>query len=240
MLAYEDINAEAFPVHRGSYLIERYLLDDTLSHLGCWVEGDTVRGHIGFPTGSRCVLTRPVFAYRSYLGLHSTLDSDEAELELSIAQGHQVWFTPQGESFRTSVKLESVNVLSGLETGTPAAHNWRPVTAEPCTLHVAGATRYAVSQLELVYAHWSSVEAPADQALFDVQPDSRPENRPGTLFLSSVATSLVVAEPVFGELVAPLTRKHIYHLTMNLGHAANAPYGWAFDERALVDRFLNY
>ena len=240
MAEYELLSPDEFPRLSGSYLIEKYLLGGDEFNRGCWVEGETVYGRFALPTGNSNVFTRPVFAYLDYLGTHIALGTEECELEFSRASGHEVWFAHEPERFSAPKALELVNVVSELMPGVCPAESWKPQSLVRHSVRVAGAERYVACQVKLVYAHWLKEGTPECADLFSVQPASAQGNSDGVFFLSSVATDMVLVTPASIEVSAPISRKLIYHLVLNLASEASGTDGWGFNERALDSQFLQY
>ncbi|WP_426809511.1 monalysin family beta-barrel pore-forming toxin [Pseudomonas sp. WOUb67] len=240
MEEYERFSPEDFPVLSGSYPIESYLVDTDEFHCGCWVEGETVHGSFGLPTGKGKVLTRPVFAYLDYLGTHAALDEEECELDFARRSGHEVWFAHEAQHFSAPKALELVNVISDLLPGSCPSESWLPYSLVAHTARVAGAERYMACQMKLVYAHRLIADQSDCADLFTVQPVSVAEDHGGVFFLSSVATDLVLVKPASIEVNAPISRKMIYHLVFNMAFGASGPSGWSFNEQALESKFLQY
>ncbi|MEX5503517.1 monalysin family beta-barrel pore-forming toxin [Pseudomonas putida] len=239
MPEYELLSPDDFPSLSGSYLIEKYLVSTDEFNRGCWVDGETVRGGFGFPSGQHEVLTRPVFAYLDYLGTHKTLSIEDSELDLSRASGHEVWFAHEAKGFSAPSEIELVNVISELLSGFPA-EGWSPHSSVGHTVRVAGAESYVAYQLKLVYAHWVEDGNAECADLFTVQPAFAEGGSDGVFFLSSVATDLIWIGPGSDEIKAPLSRKMLYHLIFNLAYGAPGGAGWNFNHQAASDRFLQY
>ncbi|AFK70621.1 MULTISPECIES: monalysin family beta-barrel pore-forming toxin [Pseudomonas] len=239
MTGFERLSPDAFPVLNGSYLIERYLLSTDEFHPGCWIEGETVYGGFGFPSGKKKVLTRPVFAYFDYVGTYKTLSAGDCEIDLSRASGHEVWFAHDAEGFSAPSGIGLVSVKSDLLSGC-SAEEWRPLSSVGHTVRVAGAECYVAYQLKQVYAHWVKQGDAQCSELFKVQPVRVQGDNKGVFFLSSVATDLMWVGHGSDNTKAPISRQALYHLIFNLAYGAAGDAGWSFNDQAASNRFLQY
>ena len=142
-----------YPLKRGSFEIEHYLIGDQLK-AGCWVDGDTTYGDVTCANRTWATYTRPVFAHLQHVTTIRSNVQTEHQREVVVCEGFSKSFS-RGVQFsagfsadfgRTNVSAELTSMFSVTETVSSSESIKR-------SLKVKGEGAIMVYQVHMVYAH---------------------------------------------------------------------------------------
>ena len=202
-----------YPLMRGSYEIEQYLIGDELK-AGCWIEGDTKYGDVHCGNQDWATYTRPVFAYLQHVATIRSNVQTEHEREVVVCEGFSKSFS-RGVEFSVgfSADFSAVNVGAEISAMFSVTETISSSQSIKRALKVKGEGTIMVYQVHLVYAHHLTS---AGMLAFSV-PNSRPAEifdndgrrvREDLTLLSSVVCDQLV--PVrLEKSIRPLTWKQV-------------------------------
>ncbi|MBH3430830.1 monalysin family beta-barrel pore-forming toxin [Pseudomonas alkylphenolica] len=142
-----------YPLKRGSYEIEQYLIGDELK-AGCWIDGDTKYGDVHCGNQNWTTYTRPVFAYLQHVATIRSNVQTEHEREVVVCEGFSRNFSKSVQfSVGFSADFGAVNVGAELSAMFSATETISSSESIKRTLKVKGEGTIMVYQVHLVYAH---------------------------------------------------------------------------------------
>jgi len=142
-----------YPLKRGSYDIEQYLMGDELK-AGCWIDGDTAYGDVHCGNQDWATYTRPVFAYLQHVATVRSNVQTEHEREVVVCEGFSKSFS-KGVQFTVgfSADFGPVNVGAELSSMFSVTETISRSESIKRALKVKGEGTVMVYQVHLVYAH---------------------------------------------------------------------------------------
>lgn len=223
-----------YPLMRGSYEIEQYLIGDELK-AGCWIDGDTKYGDVHCGNQDWATYTRPVFAYLQHVATIRSNVQTEHEREVVVCEGFSKSFSKGVEfSVGFSADFGAVNVGAELSAMFSVTETISSSESIKRTLKVKGEGTIMVYQVHLVYAHHLTsagtlagmVPYSRHAEIFDN--DGRLAREDLTLLSSVVCDQLVPVK--MEKSIKPLTWKQVNQAVLfNQYEKAPGARRWAFD-----------
>ncbi|ANI02025.1 hypothetical protein A210_05120 [Pseudomonas putida SJTE-1] len=223
-----------YPLKRGSFEIEQYLIGDQL-HAGCWVDADTTYGDVRCGNYDWATYTRPVFAYLQHVATIRSNVQTEHEREVVVCEGFSKSFS-QGVEFKVgfSADFGPANANAELTAMFSVSETVSGSESTKRSLRVKGDGTIMVYQVHMVYAHhMTSAGVLAGYVPYtkssDIFNDDGRLVRQDITMLSSVVCDQLV--PVRNEKsIKPLTWSQVNQAVLfNQFEKAPGARRWTFD-----------
>lgn len=223
-----------YPLKRGSYEIEQYLIGDELK-AGCWVDGDTKYGDVHCDNQNWATYTRPVFAYLQHVATIRSNVQTEHEREVVVCEGFSKSFSKGVQySVGFSADFGAVNVGAELSAMFSVTETISSSESIKRALKVKGEGTIMVYQVHLVYAHHLTSAGilggliPYTRRADIFDKDGRLVREDLTLLSSVVCDQLVPVE--LEKSIKPLTWKQVNQAVLfNQYEKEPGARRWSFD-----------
>ncbi|QVM95772.1 monalysin family beta-barrel pore-forming toxin [Pseudomonas sp. SORT22] len=189
------------PFIESDYEIDHYLFAEGASNYGCWVNRDTVKGHVNYLGSSWDVETRAIFAYLEYLRPLVNKLSVEQTFKVTTQQGmSKSYATAISKTYGAGIKLGAIRLGAEITESSVYGETFSESSTDECSLSVpAHATNY-VYQVNMVYANkmlgGGKFKLAADNNIVDLVVDEfQRVTREDLIFLTSFATQKIVMLP---------------------------------------------